>query len=302
MEIIYLQHNEIDKVKWDKCIIRSYNGIIYAFSWYLDIVSENWEALIVGDYEMIFPIIPGKKFCINYLYQPLFVQQLGVFSYQKLNSKIIEEFLDAIPKKYKFFEINLNTFNKISFAKYKITQKVTHEIDLICPYEKLYNRYSINTKRNIKKAKKNNLQIIRKIPIKEFIDFKQKNSVVKLKEEDYRILKSIISISIFYTVGEIYGVYNSDNELCAVAFFIKSHNKVIYLVSASSEEGKQKRAMFLLIDTFIKKNSQKNLTLDFEGSNIESIARFFTGFGAKPCYYQSVKKNKLPWFVKIFKK
>ena len=302
MEIIHLKHNEIDKLKWDKCIIRSYNGIIYAFSWYLDVISSDWEALIVGDYDIIFPIIPKQKFFINYLYQPLFTQQLGVFSYKKLNSKIIEEFINAIPKKYKFFEINLNTFNNISNNKYKITQKVTHELDLIRPHEKLVQNYSTNTKRNINKAKKNDLKVFRKIPVKEFIAFKQRNSIIPLKEEDYSVLKNIISISIFYTVGELYGVYNSDNQLCAAAFFIKSHNKVIYLVSASSEEGKQKRAMFLLIDTFIKKNSQKNLTLDFEGSNIESIARFFKGFGAKPCFYQSVKKNKLPFFIKLFKK
>ncbi|MCK5822554.1 MAG: hypothetical protein KAG95_01020 [Bacteroidales bacterium] len=302
MEIIHLKNNDIDKLKWDKCIIRSYNGIIYAFSWYLDVISSDWEALIVGDYDMIFPIIPKQKYCINYLYQPLFTQQFGVFSYKKLNNKIIEEFIDAIPKKYKFFEINLNTFNKIDSNKYKITQKITHEIDLISPHEKLTKNYSTNTKRNINKAKNNNLKILKKIPVKEFIAFKQKNSIFALKEKDYSVLKNIISISIFYTVGELYGVYNSDNQLCATAFFIKSHNKVIYLVSASSEEGKQKRAMFLLIDTFIKKNSQKNLTLDFEGSNIESIARFFKGFGAKPCFYQSVKKNKLPFFVKFFKK
>ena len=302
MKIKYLQHNEIDKIKWDKCVIHSYNGIIYAFSWYLDVISKNWEALIVGDYDIIFPIIPGNKFGINYLYQPLFLQQLGVFSYQKLNSYIVENFLDAIPKKYKFYEINLNTFNNISSEKYKITQRVTYEIDLICPYESLIKKYSINTKRNIKKAKKNNLRLFNKLPVKEFIDFKQKNSIIKLKEEDYNILRNIISISIFYTVGELYGVYNSDNKLCTAAFFIKSHNKVIYLVSASNEEGKQKRAMFFLIDNFIKKNSQKNLTLDFEGSNIESIARFFKGFGASPCYYQSVKKNNLPWFIKLFKK
>ncbi|RLD62641.1 MAG: hypothetical protein DRJ01_05795, partial [Bacteroidetes bacterium] len=173
MEIIHLKHNEIDKLKWDKCIIRSYNGIIYAFSWYLDVISSDWEALIVGDYDIIFPIIPKQKFFINYLYQPLFTQQLGVFSYKKLNSKIIEEFINAIPKKYIFFEINLNTFNNISNNKYKITQKVTHELDLIRPHEKLVQNYSTNTKRNINKAKKNDLKVFRKIPVKEFIAFKQ---------------------------------------------------------------------------------------------------------------------------------
>jgi len=46
--IIYHKHHEIDRDRWDECIRKSFNGIIYAYSWYLDIVSPQWEALIEG--------------------------------------------------------------------------------------------------------------------------------------------------------------------------------------------------------------------------------------------------------------
>ena len=51
--IKYLTHNNIDKTRWDECIRRSFNGNIYAWSWYLDIVHPQWEALIENNYERV---------------------------------------------------------------------------------------------------------------------------------------------------------------------------------------------------------------------------------------------------------
>ncbi len=60
--------------------------------------------------------------------------------------------------------------------------------------------------------------------------------------------------------------------------------------------------MFLLIDEFIKDNSGTNLVLDFEGSNIEGVARFYSGFGSKPFNYTSIKLNKLFFPLNLLKK
>ncbi len=78
--IKYLKHHEVAKDKWDECIDKAFNGIIYAYSWYLDLVSPEWEALIEDDYSIVFPLTQRNKNNINYLFQPVFTQQLGVFS------------------------------------------------------------------------------------------------------------------------------------------------------------------------------------------------------------------------------
>ena len=54
--IKHLTHNMIDKRRWDDCIAKSFNGSVYAWSWYLDIVHPNWEALIENDYERVMPL------------------------------------------------------------------------------------------------------------------------------------------------------------------------------------------------------------------------------------------------------
>src|ERR1051325_9907587 len=77
--VSYLQNANIDKVKWDKCIDTATNGLIYAYSFYLDTMAKNWDALVMNDYEAVMPITWNKKYGIYYVYQPAFTANLGVF-------------------------------------------------------------------------------------------------------------------------------------------------------------------------------------------------------------------------------
>ncbi|MEA3446653.1 MAG: hypothetical protein U9R19_18205, partial [Bacteroidota bacterium] len=97
MAIRFLIHKQIDKRKWNQCIKSSVNGIVYAYSWYLDIVSENWEALVEDDYKSVMPLTINEKYGISYLRQPIFTQQLGVFSSQRLDSNLVKTFIKSIP-------------------------------------------------------------------------------------------------------------------------------------------------------------------------------------------------------------
>jgi len=304
LKIKHLRNTDINTLKWDECINTAFNGIVYAYSWYLDIVCEDWEALVEGDYETVMPLTINRKFTIWYIYQPYFTQQLGVFSKVKLSEKKVAEFINAIPAKYKYIDINLNTFNKLIDNQFKKEERVTYQLDLIQPYSVIAEKYSTNTRRNIKKAIENKISIINSVTINSLIDFFKQNigNKLQMKESSYENLRRIISFAQRYRTGEILGAYTEQNELCAAAFFLTSHNKTIFLVSVSNDSGKENRAMFLLVDQFIKKFSEKNLTLDFEGSNIESIARFYESFGAKPCKYLRITQNRLPWYARIFKK
>ncbi|HSQ44739.1 MAG TPA: hypothetical protein VLM16_07060, partial [Ginsengibacter sp.] len=79
MKISYLPQANIDKQKWDRCIDAAPNGLIYAYSFYLDAMSKNWDALILNDYEIVMPLTWNKKYGVYYLYQPFFTKALGIF-------------------------------------------------------------------------------------------------------------------------------------------------------------------------------------------------------------------------------
>lgn len=299
--IRYLKHEEIDKDKWDQCIDLAFNGLVYAKSWYLDLVSEQWEALVENDYERVFPLVYRKKYGIHYLYQPVFTQQLGIFSTTLLTEVIVSNFIEVIPKKFRFAEINLNTSNKIKDNKYKVLNWLTHELDLIKPYEITYHKYSTNLKRNLKKAEKAKLNFVENIKPDDIINLFKENrgQTTALAEHDYNILMRLAYSGIYKGVIKTYGVYAGANELCAGVIFLQSMKKMIFLFSGLTELGKQTKAMPFLIDQFIQENSQQHLTLDFEGSNDKNLARFYKSFGSKEITYPHLKLNRFNFPLNI---
>ncbi len=292
--IHYLKHNEIDKEKWDQCIDGSFNGMTYAKSWYLDLVAEQWEALVEDDYERVFPLVYRKKYGIYYLYQPVFTQQLGIFSTTLLAEETVTRFIESIPKHFRFAEINLNTFNKIQKGQFKVFKWLNHELDLIKPYELIFKSYSTNLKRNLKKASKENLTFTESIKpdniIKIFRD--NRGQALALKDQDYNILIRLAYEGIYKGVIKTYGVYTTTNELCAGMIFLQSKKKKIFLFSGLTKQGKEVNAMPFLIDQFIQQNNQQHITLDFEGSNDKNLARFYKSFGSKEITYPHLKINR----------
>ena len=75
-----LNPDQINKASWDACVRNSSNSLIYAFSFYLDAICENWSGIILNDYEAVMPVPWKKKFGIIYCYEVPFIQQLGWFS------------------------------------------------------------------------------------------------------------------------------------------------------------------------------------------------------------------------------
>ena len=93
MKIIHLENKAIDFNRWDHAISQSNNQLVYASSWYLNVVSPQWEALVTADYEFVMPLPVKSRYKIPYLVQPVLTQQLGIFSKQSITEKIVKEFI-----------------------------------------------------------------------------------------------------------------------------------------------------------------------------------------------------------------
>jgi len=300
--IRYLHRKHIEDNKWNNCINHSFNGNLYGYSWFLDIVAGEWDALIENDYERIFPLVYRRKFGIFYIYQPFFTQQLGLYSTTKLDAEALGTFIQAIPLKFRQAEINLNTLNKVEGPSVRVIPQLNHELDLIHSFEKIREGYSQNLVRNLKKPEKAGLTISKNIKPDDIIDLFRKNrgkEITHLGNKDYLKLKRIAYTSMYKGIANIQGVYDRHNQLCAGAFFIQSNNKVIFLFSGLSEDGREAGAMPFLIDSFIREHAGHHLTFDFDGSNDPSLARFYKSFGSKECIYQRVVINRLPFVLNV---
>src|SRR5436190_18292486 len=109
--IQYLTQKQIDKKKWDACIAGSSNGLIYGYSFYLDALAMQWDALVLNDYEAVMPLTWNRKYGIKYLYQPPLTPQLGIFAVSPVTEKLIDGFIQQANKHFRFAEIFLNYSN-----------------------------------------------------------------------------------------------------------------------------------------------------------------------------------------------
>jgi len=98
------------------------------------------------------------------------------------------------------------------------------------------------------------------------------------------------------------GIYGRDGQLWCAGFFFMAKGMIHYAMAAPTEEGKKYGATHILIDEVLKEFAGQNLTFDFEGSDIKSVAYFYSKFGSRPQHYLEITNNLLPWWCKFLKK
>lgn len=298
-QLYYKQRKEIDEAKWDECISKAINGLIYAYSYYLDGMADNWDALVLNDYEVVMPLPWRKKFGFYYLYQPAFTAQLGLFG-RDINKELVEGFLQAIPGKFKLWEFPFNHKNYFELDNFKLYQRSNYVLPLNEPYEKLYSGYGENIKRNIRKSIQFGCRAITGIEINDIIELakQQPHAAAETEFEKFKQLYHVLKRNGF---AKTYGVFSGKGELLASCVFIFSHNRTYYILVGNHPNGRTLGASHALIDAFIKNHAGQNLLLDFEGSDIRNLAFFYSSFGAMEENYAAIKLNKLPWYIKWMK-
>ncbi|MDD6211420.1 MAG: hypothetical protein PUB21_12555 [Bacteroidales bacterium] len=294
MKITHLIHSDIDKKYWDKKLSQCQNATIYAQSWWLDIVAPGWEALVSEDFSYIMPLPRKSKWGLPVFLQPAYTQQLGLFSDQIIPESVISLFLGYLPSGY----YNLHWNNSNSYRKWK--KKNNYILHLDSCYEDLNQRFSKNTKRNIQYASKQSLNI-KEIEPKKFLDEFTKITP-HYEPRFFPILNNLITACLSHHTGAIWGC-EKNGKLITAVFIPRYLDTNYYLAPFSSTEGKESKAMFLLLDEFIKKNAGSTQKLDFEGSSIEGVARMYKGFGAinTPYFTQqsfSIKGHSIPLCIK----
>ena len=301
--IAWLKNEEIDKAKWDQCIQDASNGLIYASSFYLDTMSKHWDGLVLNDYEAVMPLTWNRKYGIYYLYQPFFTAALGIFG-NALSAALVKYFLESVPEKFRFWDIYLNHGNLYPLQGFALYPRSNYVLELHQPYQTIVERYSQNHVRNIRRAGKSGCSIKKNIPVKNVIAMakEQNRNFSEVKAMDYRNFNTLFEY--LFTQGKAitYGVFDAKMKLMTSAVFLFSHQRAYYILVGNDPDGRRSGASHFLIDSFIRDHAGNQLLLDFEGSQVKSLAQFYQKFGATEEKYPGVKKNALPFPLRYFKK
>ncbi|MBA3665071.1 MAG: GNAT family N-acetyltransferase [Bacteroidetes bacterium] len=294
----FLKNSEIDFKKWDETILLSSAPLVFAQSFYLNATSPGWSALVKGNYKCIMPLTANRKLGINYLLQPPFTPQLGLFG--RFTKETEKEFFDFINAGYKYIHIELN--HSSSLKANGIKEKKTFIID----YKTHYN-YNSNTKRNIAKAQKagwvvetmdeKDVLAASKKLINPFLK-KLKINASQIKQFEQLLINAMLNESLT-TIA----VKNGENKICALGHFISNGKHAVYLKGTTVDKVGHSGSMHLLMHHAIEYYKKKGVAMfDFGGGQKASIAQFFEGFGALPLNYSEYKVNNLPAPLKWLKK
>ncbi|MCC6721853.1 MAG: hypothetical protein IT243_06595 [Bacteroidia bacterium] len=302
MQINWVKNDKIDFERWDNVILNCEWGNIYSLGKYIQLITNNnWEALIIGEYEYIMPVPIKKKYGLEFTYRPDFCQQLGVFSISnKINDDILSKFIKKLNSRFKFYVYNLNYRNNLNnYKNIKVSQKTNFTINLNNNYEFIYSNYNKELKRNLKKAEKNNLEITNNISLNQLIS-NYKNawqSRYSISDTTYNNFKIICEWCIKNDLAKLYSVKKNNIILSSCIIFLFK-NRIYYPFSSIISEGKKNNSTEFMIDFIIKKHSNTNYVFDFEGSDIHSVQSFYRKFSPQNEPYFQISKRV--YFLECF--
>ncbi|MFI5203643.1 MAG: hypothetical protein ACHQF2_04025, partial [Flavobacteriales bacterium] len=151
----FIPSEEINFTDYDRFLSKSDMGV-YAYSWYMNIVSAKWGIITNHNQKVFMPIAfklrPGYK----NVYQPFFCMFTVPVN---VNEEDFINFLDILQHNFSNVELHLPFKYKGKLPDGMVaTERIRQEVK-IDSYTRIKKNYSDNAVRSIKKADKNELTI-----------------------------------------------------------------------------------------------------------------------------------------------
>lgn len=297
-----LNRSEINDMLWDQCIASAPNGLAYATTDFLDHMADNWEAIVVGDYEAVFPIPFRRKMGIKYVCMPAFCQQLGMFGQSRLVDEWLTEVLKKLALRYRLVEMQLNHHNK---------HKTSHRLhlNLLLPlhegYQQITSGFKGDLHKNLNRSAKFQLVYEETNELANVIEkYKQHyRQRIPIRSEDFERLTDLAEDwqAEGKCIARIIRMPDSE-EWLACALFLKDNKRLYNIANTTLPNGRTLEANHVLLHQLIREFAGQSLTLDFEGSDLPGVERFYRKFGPKEEWYYGWKSNRLPAVMRWWKR
>lgn len=300
-----LHSTDIDPKLWDTTVENSINGSVFSYSWYLNSLYPKWDALIDPNYTLLFPLPYEEKYGYKIIsISPLHFFQ-GIISNRLIKPGYINELIHSLPSNYKFFNYTCNKYNipAQSNGKRDILFKKFYEKDLIRNYDHNSEVYSEAFKSELKQIEEMKMTVTGGVQLMDTLQLHINNKALsscQLDDEGVKKLRQVAVSCLRLGAGEIVGAYDSLNELAVSVLFVSSHNKAYPIFYAQNKIASKTRIIELIFDHFIKKHSEKNLTLCIPSNFFRCT--ICDDLGMITTQYPEISNFELPWYVKTIKK
>ncbi len=293
----------IDKTKWNGCLQKAQNRLIYPQFDYLQVLTDNWLGVVVNDYEAIMPVPFRKKWGIRYCYHAPFVQQLGLFGND--DRLLLKEVANKITKHVRYGDLFFNFQNKRADVLENVRRAENYVLTLSSSYKNIYQQYSQHLQTKLKKSGKNKLVFQINEDVNKAVSLFQSLYSARLpqiKKSDFERLKTLAQQFILSNQCFVSFVFDQKNNIVATALFFKDENRIYNILPSTTAEGRKLNAMHFLLDNVIRQYAETGLLLDFEGSDVPGIKAFYQSFGAINQPYFHYHFNHLSFPLRLLKR
>jgi hypothetical protein len=291
------------KVTQDPCIFHQ--------EWWLEAVAPGrWGIAEVNKGGEVFasmPYVISKKLGMTLINMPSMTQTLGPwikphsgkYSTRLAQEKdLFNELMSQLPKFDLFrqrFSPEITNWLPFFWNGYNQTTKYTYRLTPAPEESILWDGLQGNIRREIKKASdlvtiesSDDVEIMWKLWN---MNFDRKNETVRTNHADFIRIDKACSAQ---DCRKIFVAKDGEQNIHATLYLVWDNSTAYYLIGGADPKYRTSGAASLLMFEAIKFTAEKGLTFDFEGSMIESVERFFRGFGAvQTPYFEITKMNGL---------
>ncbi len=299
--ISFLNRKQVDESKWAACV---QYGLIYSSLIYLDVMCDRqWDALILNDYEAVMPLPWRKKYGIKYVYQPPFMQQLGISAASVVKAGIVSHFMRAMKEHVKFAEYPFNSKNLFTEPLGKHTLKENFYVPL-AKLAEVSSQVDDSFNKSLRRLQKWDFQYkMEQDPTTIFNLYRELYlpRIDALSEDDLQRFLMLCT-RLNNTNQLVLRTVCMGAENLAMVLLLKDDSRLYNIMACLTPNGKTLEANYFLYYNILNEFKGQDLMLDLEGSSIPGVARFYKKLNPLTEYYAAIKFNNLPAWVKLFKR
>lgn len=297
-EFRYIKRSALDKSRWDLIVRDDPNGSLFATTFFLDVMSDGWDAIIYGDYDALLPLPVRVRWGYRYVHTIPFCGPLAVYGPAASHINI-NAMLGAIPPGIIRCDVNIWTDDPFPDG-WAAQPRTNYMLDLSEGYSVIRSQFHSSCRNLLNRGLSEGLHIEHGFPIASQVSLAGTHGGLG-RTSGRDIIRFQRLCEQWPDYGHIYSlaVTSPTGHAVAGAVFLRSHQQLHYLLGWSSREGRRENASRFLIDHIIRMHAGQPITLDFEGSDISGVAQFFSSFGAVPKQYLLLRRDNMPTAVKI---
>jgi hypothetical protein len=294
-EIRHLARQAIDTVRWDRCVSASGQGIAFGYSRYLDLMADDWDGLVVGDYEAVLPLPARKKFGVRYGYPPRFMGPNPVYCLPGTIPPLMD-LMHAAGCAFRFSDIQVAASPQEVGIPHAVRKN--HLLPLDGTYDAIRSGYSATCRNLLSKGEREGVVVDKGGDSEEAIRRAVRDGMMegcsRSDLDRFRMLcrERTAEGSCFTASAK-----NKGGDPLSMGIFLIAEKRVHYMASWTGEAGRKTGASRLVIDSVVREFAGTGRALDFVGSDIPGIASFFEGFGARAMEYVLIRQNRLPPWI-----